>query len=229
MKVIILGAGVGGLCVAHQLSKYQDIEILVIERNEIAGGQARSQNENQDHSEYCWHIIGQGYVNLIPILDEIPSYDNRSVKDHLKPITNFIYGRSEKGKEYIFHIEKENSFITTKSLCTLKRGLEKCGGKLTCKDIFLLINMFLVSQLYSQERLEKYATIPWREYMNGLSPELKKWVIDMTSIYLGMDYSKLSSYMMLDLFRHNANSGIGPNAYYAFDGSMNDIWFNPWI
>lgn len=41
MKVIIIGAGIGGLTVAHELSKY-GYDITIYERNDIVGGLARS-------------------------------------------------------------------------------------------------------------------------------------------------------------------------------------------
>ena len=138
MKIIILGAGVGGLTAAHQLSKL-GYDIHIYERNNISGGLARSLfKENLDHikgtgkyySDYCWKVIGAGYTNLVPILKEIPYIDTESelvmnetktVYDNLKPIQQYFYGRDDGN----FLIEKGNSFISSGNLYKIVNGIRK--------------------------------------------------------------------------------------------------------
>ena len=75
MKVVILGGGIGGLAIAHELSKNDgNIDIHIYERHSSVGGQARSIGEtHKDFSEYCWHAFGNGYTCLLPMLKEIPT------------------------------------------------------------------------------------------------------------------------------------------------------------
>ena len=71
----------------------------------------------------------------------------------------------------------------------------------------------------------------WKDYVKNLSPEAKRWVLDSTSIYLGMDYNHIDAYLMLDLLRHNETSKLlDPKyAFYSFNGAMNLTFFNVWV
>jgi uncharacterized protein with NAD-binding domain and iron-sulfur cluster len=90
--VIILGGGIAGLSTAHELKRrgYQG-RILVLERNNEIGGQARSGViAKQYWTEYCWRIYGPSYNTLRRIQREIPSDDKSSVHDQLVDIKNNI-------------------------------------------------------------------------------------------------------------------------------------------
>lgn len=86
-KIVIFGAGVGGLTTAHELSKYPDeyhIEIYEI-KNEI-GGLARSTRDMDGcATEYCWRVYFNFYHNLFKIFSEIPLIinENKTILDNL--------------------------------------------------------------------------------------------------------------------------------------------------
>ena len=71
--------------------------------------------------------------------------------------------------------------------------------------------------------------------MQLLSPEAKKWIVDSPSIYMGMKTSNLSAFTMLDLFRQRRHlppkdrPGKDNSHFFAFDGSIQEVWFNPWV
>lgn len=93
-KIIIMGAGVGGLVAAHELSKLGIYDIHVYDRNHMVGGQSRSSIQDGKHSEYCWHAISSGYTNLPTILSEIMLDDDKStVLDNLKPLKSTTFSR----------------------------------------------------------------------------------------------------------------------------------------
>ena len=76
-KVVILGAGIAGLTVAHELSRSKsDYEIHVYDRNNVIGGMARSGVKQRDDillpTEYSWRIYGPNYYNLRDIFKQIP-------------------------------------------------------------------------------------------------------------------------------------------------------------
>ena len=57
-KIVIFGAGVAGLSVAHALSTEaaaDAFEITVIESNAAAGGFYQSRQHGTEFSEYSWH------------------------------------------------------------------------------------------------------------------------------------------------------------------------------
>nr|QBK86232.1 MAG: flavin-containing amine oxidase [Marseillevirus LCMAC102] len=73
-KVAVFGAGVGGLTVAHQLSKLPGFDITVYEKKDVVGGLARSGRDSEGCAiEYCWRVFFGFYDNLLGIMDEIPT------------------------------------------------------------------------------------------------------------------------------------------------------------
>ncbi len=259
MKICILGAGVGGLTIAHELSKapnLQNHEIHVYERNDIVGGQSRSRfvgeksgcdplNHTKDnircdplnHTEYCWHVMGHGYVHLLLILKEIPSFGGGTVFDHLKPIEQYLYGRypPKSSKEGVYYDESGNSFLSEMSPLGFLKGICLAGGALTFYDAILLLKAWSLSFTACMERLRTYDNIPWKDFMRNLSLEAKKWIVDSPSIYMGMKTSNLSTFTMLDLFRQRSHlessdrPGKGNSHFFAFDGSIQKVWFDPWV
>ena len=76
-KVAIFGCGVGGLTVAHELSKFTEYDIVMYEKKDVVGGLARSSRDtNGCATEYCWRAYFDFYDNLFQIMREIPLIEN---------------------------------------------------------------------------------------------------------------------------------------------------------
>ena len=96
MKIIIFGAGISGLTVAHELIE-KGFDIEVYEKNSIAGGMARSvRNKDNIPTEHSWRGYGPFYYNTFEIMKRIPlvekmsntkmnQYNIETVKKHNKP------------------------------------------------------------------------------------------------------------------------------------------------
>ena len=83
MKIIIIGAGISGLTVAHELVK-KGFEVEVYEKDSLAGGMAKSiRNENNIPTEHSWRGYGPFYKNVFHLLKEIPL----NVVEHLNKYT----------------------------------------------------------------------------------------------------------------------------------------------
>lgn len=84
-KVVIIGAGIGGLTAAHFLvGKVKEIHIY--EKNSIAGGLARTENGpggGKDTREISWRVYFHFYYHLFDIMKQIPSIDDKTVYEHL--------------------------------------------------------------------------------------------------------------------------------------------------
>jgi hypothetical protein len=245
-KVVILGGGVAGLMAAHQLAKHGDYDIELYERNDDVGGQARAAKHTQSfwtdepndtHTEYCWHAIGRGYMNFLPLLAELPNYRqdeknpklvkeyNDTVLDHVVPLDKFVYCQ----KNRPVYIEKRTAFLTdTTKFWSGYRGVY--GERPSIKDIMRLAYIFLRANTICRERLESYDTILWSDAVKPFSANIRRWILDSTSIYFGMDYARLSKYFMYHLIRQNVNSDlVDPNyTFFSFDGPMTETFFFPW-
>lgn len=228
MRIIIMGAGVGGLTAAHQLLKSNEKhEIIIIERNKQVGGLSRSKRiKGNLPAEYCWHVIGKNYYNLWKILSEIPYSQVSNVSDNLKPITHYIYGRE--GIDTVYE-EKGNSFLISSSFLTYAKALYemKTLNRITFYDIYKLMEIFWLSNSNSLQEIEHYDNILWKDFTKDMSEEAKKWVADSPSIYLGMDIDKLSVHTMIHLLRPIKETDK-IHDFYTFNGTFNEKWFEPW-
>jgi hypothetical protein len=71
-RVVIFGAGIGGLTVAHELSKL-NYKIDIYEKKDAIGGLARSdRDEFGCNREVCWRVEFNFYQNLFRVMREIP-------------------------------------------------------------------------------------------------------------------------------------------------------------
>lgn len=236
-KVVILGAGVGGLACAHGLSKNPNYEVHIYERNKEIGGQARSStNAGYKHTEYCWHAFSSEYTFFLEVLNEV--YDAEGVKliSHLKPLSRFIYAFNDRN-----HVENGNSFIT--QLTSMFSGFEKLYGKpVPLADKIKLISIYMEANTLCDKNLEKYDSIKWSDYLGNISSDVRRWVLDSTSIYLGMDYANLSTHFVFHMMRGGGtfdlfiSSGVSNprhlldtnHVFYSLDGPMNEVLFNNW-
>src|SRR3989344_780942 len=76
-KVVIFGAGISGLTVAHQLSLLPDYEIHIYEKQNDIGGLAKSKRDiNGCATEICWRVFFGFYDNLFQLMKEIPADEN---------------------------------------------------------------------------------------------------------------------------------------------------------
>jgi hypothetical protein len=95
--VWIVGAGIGGLSVAHELSKRPDeFEVHIVEASNRIGGLASTLGDEDGCAmEYCWRVYFWFYFNLKRILAEIPLTDrpSQTVLDNLVTYKNRILFR----------------------------------------------------------------------------------------------------------------------------------------
>ena len=115
-RVIVLGGGVAGMSAAHELIE-RGFEVVVLERGDLAGGKARSipvADDGEDTSGHQLADTGVGsiahrvpgehgfrffpgfYKHVIDTMRRTPSFDGRTVADHLVPTTRL--GFTQYGK-----------------------------------------------------------------------------------------------------------------------------------
>jgi uncharacterized protein with NAD-binding domain and iron-sulfur cluster len=185
-KIIILGGGVGGLTVAHELvhsGEYNHYDIHIYERNDCIGGMARSgfksRNGNKVPTEYCWRIYGPCYNNLREILKQIPLSNNSSktVHDNLVDVKDFLI--ADQGT--VFHM---NNRPTT--LFKMRRAFKN----VPFRQKWYVLRKILYCFMISTHRLNDMDNMTWKEYIdptNKLCHDMKKYIIDIMGPYLGAE------------------------------------------
>jgi hypothetical protein len=227
-KVVIMGGGIGGLACAHELAKLPDsFEVVLLEHNSHLGGQAAELDGNSPnkHTALCWHAISSSYTHFLNIMDEILDKDNIKLISYIRPLTKFIYAMDNSN-----HIELDNSFVTT-NITQFLKGYKKLYRQYPpFKDIINILYLYLRANTICEEKLEYYDKFLWKDFIGKLSPKMKRWVLDSTSIYLGMDYNHLSTNVMLELMRKvSQNTQLDSQyVFYSFAGSMYNLLYKPW-
>jgi uncharacterized protein with NAD-binding domain and iron-sulfur cluster len=102
-RVVVLGAGVGGLTTAHELAE-RGYEVVVYERMKAYGGKARSIpkpysgiEERQDlPGEHGFRFFPGFYRHVVDTMQRIPFHQTRTVADNLVPATQSMLARFSK-------------------------------------------------------------------------------------------------------------------------------------
>lgn len=223
-KIIIMGGGIGGLTVAHELvasSIASNYEIHIYERHNNIGGMARSGQKSHVNAilptEYCWRIYGPNYNNLREILKQIPlQHDvSKTVHDNLVDISNYLIA----DQQTIVHMNNRPS-----TLLDLRRVFRNVPFKQKRQVLNKLLYCFLIST----KRLNALDNLSWADYVNpdhSLCHDMKKYIIDIMGPYLGADAEKVnvpSVAKTLESFKL-LNRPIS-----VMNGPTSDAWFTHW-
>jgi len=123
-KVIIFGAGVGGLTAAHMLAKAGYDNIDIYEKNSTAGGLARTEGDDPISTrEISWRVYFHFYYHLFSVMKDIPSIDGKSVYDHLVKYRNVFTPEIDPWK-----------FMSAKQIFSIVRNLASSDSRLDSLD-----------------------------------------------------------------------------------------------
>ena len=219
-KIIVCGAGIGGLTTAHELAR-RGFDVAIYERNPIVGGLARSRihhDKKTGHdyqTEYSWRIYGTGYHNLLRLFKEIPIKDNRSahVFDNLRQIYSYIFPRFDKEAVVVHHGEHK----------------EELMEQFKKKDHRKMLNLILKCLTMSTARMDSHDDLTWKEYCKDLSPEAKKYMVRMWGPVLGMDPTYMSFPVVARMIQILAGGLVGDaGSLYLMNAPTNNGWFDQW-
>lgn len=116
MKIIIIGAGIAGLTVAHELVE-KGFQVEVYEKGEVAGGMARSVRTSKGvPSEHSWRGYAPFYFNTFEIMSRIPI--QKKLCDYEKIERDIITFKGEKYDITDFVPKHPGGTIIKKSLST---------------------------------------------------------------------------------------------------------------
>jgi len=214
--IIIFGGGISGLTLAHELVK-NNFNILVVEKNDIFGGMARSDIEiNNIPSEHSWRGYAPFYKNTLEILKEIP-YNNTTVFNNLSIPIEF----------YLLH-----------------DNIKKYKPILSMKDNLILYYLG-IKYLFSDKRREYYYTYNIEPFLKkNLSDDGYNLIINFLSgPGYGMNKHEISmghlihfpviSYVYQHRYTHTHNNlqykHYSTYGWHVMNGPTNEVWIDPWV
>lgn len=164
MKVIIVGAGIGGLSTAHYLAKYSNYEIHVYEQSEHVGGLVKSDRTKLGMpTQHSPRVILPNYDLLTEIMEEVNFDKHHTVKDKLVQ-THSITISDHKVEQVSFMKNKLN--LTEK----IYLGYTLLDGLLSCNERSELLDHLKVTDIITSKEGLKWARL--LSYVAGESLEV---------------------------------------------------------
>jgi hypothetical protein len=228
--VVIFGAGIAGLTVAHELSRL-GYEVGIYESNADAGGffrSARLQEDNNTPSEYSWHGFGPWYHNVYDIMKQIPFDDSSSVYNRVfsRPINYQIV---------------PDAVVSRRGALPVLQAFQ-----MTLIDGIVWGWLLLKTWSSHRRSTEQYALLnaadAWKPWMSDVG--WKTWR-SVFGPWIGSDWTRVSLHHTGLFFRKNVQSGPshvhpadheGPaweqssgGGWLLLRGPSGEYWFNKWV
>nr|QBK93067.1 MAG: flavin-containing amine oxidase [Pithovirus LCPAC403] len=217
IKISILGGGISGLSVAHNLSIKGFKDITIYEKNANTGGMARSNRLMKNELDkrpfnYSWRVLGKGYYNLRAILRKILTKGG-TVEDLFVDMSkHWVIINNE--------IVKMDTSIST---------ILKFYGHLKsfCFDDFLKIsNAYLYSVTACDERIDTHDNETWSSFIGSLSQDARMMMVDSCGPIFGVDYHKVNATSILTTL--NTVSAFIPGHNQILSTTWDTGVFQPW-
>ena len=212
MKTIcIIGGGISGLTSAHELNKL-GYNIIVLERNDIVGGLARTKQNQKDKIcpiEYSWRAYGKWYQNVYNVMKEIKINYKETVYDNLVELQGGVKTCNKKIPSY-------------------QDTLIKIPLKDKIKLLPSIFNYFISSK---KQNIDNYSHISLKKFIKfkKLNNYTENLIGKIVGPYLGFDYQNASLYDLYYFFEmYHANSDDSFN-FSITKYPTNYAWFDPWI
>ena len=214
-KIVILGGGLGGLSVAHNLINRGFKDITLYEKNENTGGLARSNRLTKYDTrpiERSWRIVGKGYYNMRQTLREIPTR-NGTIENRLIDLVDvwFIINSA---------CVKMNVSITT--IFALIGHLKT----LCWTDIVNVSKAYLYGLTACKERIDTHDDEYWEDFVGSLSSDIHMLLVESFGPVFGVDPHKVNASSALRALENV--SVVNPGHNQVMDQPWDTGLFKPW-
>jgi geranylgeranyl pyrophosphate synthase/uncharacterized protein with NAD-binding domain and iron-sulfur cluster len=253
-KVVVLGGGVAGMSAAHELIE-RGLDVIVLERRDIAGGKARSVRVTHeghhtsghqlagnaagavDHrlpGEHGFRFFAGFYRHLSDTMRRTPSFDGRNVADHLIPTTRIAF--TQYGKP-TFAISAAFPRTPSDAGVLLRNVLLAFGpiNELTPDETaFFGARFWQILTSCGERRLGQYERTSWWDFVDAerRSPAYKKFLASgFTRSLVAAKARKASARTVGDMFTQmmlTITDPTGGSTDRVLDGPTNFVWIDPW-
>src|SRR5580698_428495 len=253
-RVVVLGGGVAGMSAAHELIE-RGFEVTVLERNDLAGGKARSIPVVDDGDGKSGHQLASGaigsiehrlpgehgfrffpgfYKHVIDTMRRTPSFDGRKAADHLAPITRIgitQYAKPTFVAPSVFPLTPGDAGAVLRDILLMFEPVTD----LTPDDLaFFGARIWQILTSCKERRLGEYERINWWDFVGAESRSAayqKFLAAGITRSLVAAKARKASTRTIGDIFVQLVLSIISPAAAASdrvLDGPTNLVWIDPW-
>ncbi|MFT3693036.1 MAG: FAD-dependent oxidoreductase [Kofleriaceae bacterium] len=235
-SVIVIGGGVAGLTVAHELVE-RGFKVDVYESRPTWGGKARSQpvvgsgtgGRLDLPGEHGFRFYPRFYKHVIDTMQRIPS-GSGSVVDHLKPTTESAIALVDDDTWFRFFRKK-----VTKPYDILE-ALELFFEQLDFDDGDITLFAAKILQFFAtcdERRVGEYEHMSWWDFLDAdkFSPKFQRQLRAVPRTMVAMDPKYGSAFTVgtisMQLILDYADSGV--NNDRTMGGPTSEMWFDPWF
>ncbi|MFW5959423.1 MAG: hydroxysqualene dehydroxylase [Natronomonas sp.] len=232
-RVAVLGGGVGGLSVAHELSE-RDFDVVVLEAGDRFGGKARSfpGPERPDGAvlpaEHGFRFFPGFYQHVTETMSRIP-YEDGAVTDNLVETTEVLQASTDRQWSMMTAPPTTLTGYRT-SVRQLFGGPEVSADE---KAYFLCrLTQLLTS---SQNRLlESYDDVSWWEFIEAekMSHKYKKNIgYGLSQSLVALRPKQASTRTMGTIYLQLIQGLLDESmeADLVLNGPTSDVWIDPWV
>src|SRR5687767_8440728 len=235
-SVIVIGGGVGGLTVAHELIE-RGFTVDIYEARDSWGGKSRSQpvpgsatnGRRPLPGEHGFRFYPRFYKHVIDTMSRIPS-GGASVVERLRPTTESAIALVDRATWYRFFRRRvSRPFEVIEALELFFQELDfdnRDIGLFTAK-----ILQFLTA--CDERRLGEYEQISWWDFLDGdrYSENFQRQLRAVPRTMVAMDPRRGSARTVgtvsMQLIMDYADTGVTNDR--TMGGPTSEMWFDPWV
>ena len=232
-KVVIVGAGIAGLSVAHELLRTGAFDIEVLEKRARAGGKARTVWQDERFREHSMRILPGSYVCMHQILAEIEAPSGRVI-DRLRPSTIRFQKGDLRAVVRGDYSQRFGSFRYVGDAIRLLLFLNRAGVSARELVVFLYKAFSL---LFTPERkvIRDLSRLTFAEYVTGgkSSPGFEKVIFRVAEILVAAKSHASAGVVMRTLLEWFVTPFlVGKYVRHQvseFDSPTSDSLIEPWV
>jgi uncharacterized protein with NAD-binding domain and iron-sulfur cluster len=238
-RVVILGGGVAGLSAAHELAE-RHFNVRVFEQRDVPGGKARSTRVPRsavgEHAplpgEHGFRFFPGFYWHLPDTMRRIPSWDKKSVFEHLEPVDTMTFA-FDAGPAYALPAHQPRTWAEFELVLRYVAALGDMG--ISSDDlVFIWWQLWKIITTSNARRVAMLERTSWWDYVDAANRSeafRHLLVVGVTRNLVASKAEKANArtvgqvgiQLLLDIV-----TGAHP-ADRILDGPTNDVWIDPWV
>ena len=245
-QVVILGGGMGGLAVAHELVE-RGFDVTVIERKAL-GGKARSiaipgtgtGGRSDLPGEHGFRFFPGFYHHVPDTMRRIPLPNGGTVHDNLVHAPTTSFARAGRADTLLYTDAPPPREQNLEQLLRVLHGLAVAGGTIPPQEsAYFAKQMFMFMTSCEERRYGQWEQTSWWDYVaaDSMSAEYQRMLaIGLTRNLVAAKaeaastrtIGKIAEAFLTNAVYKDQSQGEGPPDQ-VLNGPTSDVWITPWV
>jgi len=231
-SVAVLGGGIGGLTVAHELAE-RGFDVTVYEANDRPGGKARSipvdDSDRPLLGEHGFRFFPAYYRNVVETMARIPDGAGGTVEDHLVATSETL----------LASVDGESVRASTEQPSTPREWLTAFRPQVAGEDVpsreiaHFLGRLGVLLTSCRERREEEFERVSWWEFIDApeMSPGYQDRLARATQSLVALRPEDGSARTVGAIYLQLLLGQLDPGApaERILDGPTSEVWIEPWV